>query len=179
MRKLIGLAAAGAALVLAMPAHAADGLRCVGDQLGKDFAMTQADRIATALIGGADDLPPLPEPTLLKAVDTCATRYTWNAQARDLATVLTRVSILQEAIGRTLRAEKVDLAQVQGIYDGLPESARRGFIDPDKMKDASVIVAQRLTASGINTEGKRAEHIGMYLGALAAIEFFTPMFASA
>ena len=181
MRNFIGLAAACAALSFAMPAFAAEpsSLRCVGTELGDDFALAQVDRIATALIGGAEEIPTVPSEPLDNAVSACAKRNGWSEDARSMSRMLTLVSILRPAIERTLRAENVDTAKLQQIYADLPESARRGFIDPDKMQAASQIVAKRLSASGINTSGKRAEHIGMYYGALAAGEFITPAFAAA
>jgi len=179
MRKFIGLALAGAAMALATPAAAADNLTCVGEVLGNDFALSQADRISSALIAGNSEIPKLPDAPLDAAAKACAARNAWSGDARDMARRLTAVAILKGAIEKVLRADGQSLDQLRAIYAALPDDTRRAFLDPSKMQDASILVAQRLLAAKVDLNGKHGEHIGMYYGALAAVEFITPLFAAA
>jgi hypothetical protein len=112
-------------------------------------------------------------------VKTCGDRNGWSTDARDMARMLTSIAILRGAIEKVLRADGLDIAQISRIYGELPVSTRRAFIDPDGMKDASLVAARKLLAEKIDLSGKRGEHIGMYFGALAGAEFVTPMFAKA
>lgn len=181
MRNLIGWTAAVAAMTLALPAAAAEpaSLRCVADELGNDFALAQVDRISSALIGGEEDIPKLPDAPVTNAVKTCGDRNGWSADARDMARMLTSIAILRGAIEKVLRADGLDVGQIKRIYGELPDSTRRAFINPDDMKDASLVAARKLIAEKIDLSGKHGEHIGMYFGALAGAEFVTPMFAKA